>query len=96
MTVNKLLKLLQSAADRGLGRCPVCIDKPTFTHPLESDGAIILDVSGVRDESVQMLNDDGGITHGPRDTERYRYSIILHGADYTKPRRARKEARDAE
>ncbi len=81
MTVNKLIKILQKAAADGHGRCPVCVDKPSFTHPLEPDGAVILDVSGTRTESVLMINDDGGTLQEKNGRERYRYSFVLHGVN---------------
>lgn len=81
MTVNKLIKLLQKAADDGYGRCPVCVDKPSFYHPLEPDGACIIDVSGTRTESVMMMNDDGGTMHGKHGYEKYRRSFVLQGTN---------------
>lgn len=62
MTVNRLLKLCEEAIASGHGRAAVCIDKPTFTHPLEGDGACILDTYHAGVESVPQMDDDGG-TH---------------------------------
>jgi hypothetical protein len=80
MTINALCKILQAQIAKGNGRCPVCIDKPTFTHSLESDGVVILDIHGANETSVMILNEDGGVGHGKHDTERYRYSLVLFGA----------------
>lgn len=73
MTVAKLAKLLAKEIARGNGRCAVCIDKPTFQHPLEPDGAVIQDVVSIRTESVVQLDDDGAFT------ERYRRCVVLTG-----------------
>lgn len=91
MTVRKLIAILQRALLDGHGNCAACIDKQTFTHPLESDGACILDINGCRFESVQMLNEDGGMWHGKHGREKYRATIVLYGASYQPP-----ETRDEE
>ncbi len=37
-----------------------CIRKDTFVHPLESDGAVILDAYNVHVSHIEMMDDDGG------------------------------------
>lgn len=58
-TVNQLHKQLGKLIDKGNGRTPVCIDKSSFHHPLESDGCVILNAAGFRYEYVLQLQDDG-------------------------------------
>ena len=42
MTIGRLHKLLGKMVEQGHARKPVCADKGTFFHPLESDGITIL------------------------------------------------------
>ena len=42
LTANQLHKMLGVFIDKGYKRTPVCINKDTFTHALESDGCVIL------------------------------------------------------
>ena len=80
MTVARLHKLLGDLVAQGHGRKPVCIDKSTFHHPLEQDGAVVLGVDSIHgpkfiancdDEGDAALNEDG--------TESGRYTVILAG-----------------
>ncbi len=79
LTVARLSKLLADEVASGNGRLPVCIDKPTFSHNLESDGCVILDVDGLRVESVRQLDDDGGTKYDSKGRECYRTCLVLHG-----------------
>lgn len=85
MTVNKLLKLLEAAVAAGHGRAGVCVDKPSFTHPLEGDGAVILDARYAGVESVVQMDDDGGTKTNARGCECYRTCFVLRGANYEPP-----------
>lgn len=82
MTINKLLKLCEVAIAAGHGRAKVCVEKPTFTHPLEGDGAVILDAYHAAVESVVQMDDDGGTKTDSRGRECYRMCFVLHGASY--------------
>lgn len=86
MTVNKLLKLCEVAIAAGHGRAAVCVDKPTFTHPLEGDGAVILDACHAGVESVVQMDDDGGTKTNARGGECYRTCFVLQGANYEPPK----------
>ena len=86
MTVNKLLELCHIVVAAGHGRAKVCADKPTFTHPLEDDGAVILDVSTAGVESVVQMDDDGGTKTDSRGRECYRTCFVLRGHNYEPPK----------
>ncbi len=60
MTINQLQKILAKLIEQGAGRRAVCVDKCSFTHPLESDGAMILSVESAAAQVVEMSDDDGG------------------------------------
>jgi hypothetical protein len=60
MTVNQLHKLTGKLVALGAGRRAVCISKDTFKHPLEGDGATILDVLSADLKVFEMMDDDGG------------------------------------
>lgn len=79
MTVARLAKLLNQAVADGLGRSAVCIDKRTFIHPLESDGACILDVYDGKDESILQIDDDGGTKTDSKGRECHRRCFVLGG-----------------
>lgn len=59
MTVYQLLKILTILVDKGHARKRVCVQKDTFSHPLEDDGAVILDVKSASIMSFPMIDDDG-------------------------------------
>lgn len=85
MTVARLHKLLQAEIDKGNARLPVCIDKPTFTHNLEADGCVILDVDGVRVEPIVQIDGDGGTKTDSKGRECYRTCFVIHGWGYEPP-----------
>lgn len=89
VTVAALRKALDRVIADGGGRMPVCVDKPTVTHPLESDGAVIIDIDGCRVESVPQLDDDGGMAVDSRGRERYRQCFVIHGTGYEAAREGR-------
>lgn len=78
MTVNQLHKMLDKLIRAGMGRLPVCINKETFQHNLESDGVVYLPVDGVRHESILIMNDDGGTVHD-NGREKWRATAVLFG-----------------
>lgn len=80
MTVGKLHKLLGQLVDQGHARKPVCINKNTFRHPLEDDGAVILGVEAVTGPKWIGNADDDGFTKENADgTESGRMTVILEG-----------------
>ena len=81
MTANRLHKLLSKLIAEGHGRSKICIDKETFWHALESDGAVILDVVSVRPQWVPLTDDDGGAAYNKDGTERGSDCIVLSGSD---------------
>jgi hypothetical protein len=81
ITVGKLHKFLGELVAKGHARKPVCIDKATFHHPLESDGATILEVEKGRFMWIPMIDDDGGVKQNKDGTESGRQCLVLRGDD---------------
>lgn len=78
MTIANLHKQLGKLIARGYARKRVVINKQTFSHPLESDGCCMLDVTGASIGDYILLNDDGG-TLQDNGNEKYVQSLILTG-----------------
>lgn len=83
MTVARLHKLLGAMVDDGQGRRPVCVSKTSFYHPLESDGATILDVTEAKAETITMADDDGGAATNKDGSEKTRKVFVLGGGHAT-------------
>ena len=82
MTVSKLHKQLSELIAAGHGRKPVCINKRTFNHKLERDGAVILPIESVSGPEFIGTADDDGWTKFNRDgTEAGRYTVVLSGGE---------------
>lgn len=81
MTINKLHKLLGQLIEQGYGRSKACIDKSSFTHPLEDDGAVILDIHEAESRWVPLMDDDGGTAYRKDGTERGFQTVTLYGND---------------
>jgi hypothetical protein len=80
MNVNQLHKALSALVAQGHGRKPVCINKNSFRHPLEEDGAVILGVKAVNGPTfIVMTDDDGGTKFNKDGTESGSYTVILDG-----------------
>ena len=79
MTVAKLHKLLGEMVDAGNGRRPVCVNKASFFHPLESDGVAILDVTEAKAETITMADDDGWTAINKDGSEKTRKVFVLGG-----------------
>ena len=79
MTANKLHQMLGELIKNGLGRVPVCVNKDTFSHPLEGDGAVILPVTDCRGERVPQIDDDGGTKITKSGREVSSLVIVLFG-----------------
>lgn len=85
-TVARLHKMLGDLIAAGHGRKPVCIDKASFYHPLEQDGATIIDISGVAGPKfICKADDDGGQAFNKDGTEAGRMTVILFGSLGDKP-----------
>lgn len=80
MNVNQLHKALGELIAKGHGRKPVCINKSSFHHPLEMDGAVILAVRNVSGpQFIVMTDDDGGTKFNKDGTESGSYTVVLEG-----------------
>jgi hypothetical protein len=84
MTIAKMHKLLGEMIQNGHGRKRVCVDKSTFRHPLEGDGAVILDVDSMEVVSFPMLDDDGFTKTRSDGSESCHTAAVICG-DYTEP-----------
>lgn len=80
MTINQLHKITAKLIAQGAGRRGVCVSKDTFTHPLESDGAPILDVCHADLKMFPMADDDGGTAIDSRGREKYSTALVLEGS----------------
>lgn len=85
MTLNKLHKLLGKLIEQGHGRREVCVDKPTFRDNRESDGCVILDVTGVQVLTYYRLDDDGSIALAKDGSERMITGVVLYGSSGPTP-----------
>ncbi len=82
MTVSRLHKQLTDLIAAGHGRKPVCINKRTFNHRMEEDGAVILPVESVSGpEFIGTTDDDGGMKFNRDGTEAGRYTVVLSGGE---------------
>lgn len=79
MTINRLHTLLGAMIAAGHGRRTVCIDKPSFTHNLESDGCVILEVEDAALQTYNRIDDDGGLAVKADGSERTLTSLVLDG-----------------
>ena len=85
MTVIQLHKLLTKAIASGKGRLRVAVNKPSFTHPLEEDGCVFIDVSSTEVKTVPLMDDDGGIAVTGRGLERTVTFFALDGGNNPLP-----------
>lgn len=79
MTVSGLHKLLGDLINAGHGRKIACINKDSFRHALESDGAVILEVEAVSVRWIGNIDDDGGQKMNKNGTESGRMYAIISG-----------------
>lgn len=80
MTVTALHKRLGELIAAGHGRKPVCVNKVSFHHRQEEDGAVILDIETVSGPTFVCMTDDDGGTKMNRDgSEAGRFTVILEG-----------------
>ena len=79
MTVAKLHKLLGALVDEGQGRRPVCVNKASFYHPLESDGVAILVATEAKADTITMSDDDGWTAINKDGSEKTRKVFVIGG-----------------
>lgn len=79
MTAYKLHKELSKLIEQGHARKPVTIDKETFIHPLECDGAMILPVDFFVVEWIPNADDDGGVKINKDGSESGKVNVVLKG-----------------
>lgn len=80
MTVARLHKALGKMIAAGHGRKPVAVNIRTFSHPLEDDGAVIIDVEAIAaPEFIYNIDDDGGTKMNKDGTESGRLVVVLRG-----------------
>jgi len=79
MTIGKLSKLLIKMIEQGHARKRVCVQKDTFSHPLEDDVCVILNVEKAEMVCFPMLDDDGGTKILADGRERYNTALVIRG-----------------
>lgn len=79
MTINQLHKITGELIAKGAGRRSVCIDKGSFTHPLEADGCLILPVESAALSVYEMMDDDGGADIRADGSVKTSQSLVLAG-----------------
>ena len=79
MTVARLHKKLSEMVQNGQGWMKVAVNKRSFYHPLESDGAVILDVDSASHKWIPLTDDDGGTAMRKDGTERGSMRFVIDG-----------------
>ena len=79
MTIARLHKQLTALVEQGQGRKRVCIDKATFTDPLEDDGVTIIDVTDATEMMVSVSDGDGWTATNADGSEKTRKVLVLGG-----------------
>jgi hypothetical protein len=79
MTIGRLHKLLGKMIEQGHARKKVCINKDSFFHPLEGDGAVILEAETAQIEAHPMIDDDGFTKFRADGSESMHTSLIIGG-----------------
>ena len=79
LTVAGLHAALSMLISDGHARKPVCIDKTTFGHVLECDGAVICPIENVRMRFAPMIGDDGELALRKDGTEKGKTCVVLEG-----------------
>lgn len=79
MTIRQLHHLTGKLTAEGHGRRLVCIDKSSFTHPLEPDGCCILEVLSAEINVHDMLDENGGTAELADGTTKQRKALVLSG-----------------
>jgi hypothetical protein len=79
MTVARLYKQLGAMIQNGQGWMKVAVNKRSFHHPLEGDGAVILNAESASHKWVPLTNDDGGAALRKDGTERGSMRFVIDG-----------------
>lgn len=79
-TVARLHKELAKLIEQGHGRKPVQINKASFRHILEDDGAVILDIHAIEGPVwIPVCDGDGGTKWNRDGTESGSRVVVLKG-----------------
>lgn len=81
MTINQLNKITAQLVLQGAGRRGVCVAKDTFWHPLESDGATILNATKATLQGFPMADADGGTATTKAGKEIKGLALVLEGGE---------------
>lgn len=80
-TVARLHKELGKLIEQGHGRKPVQINKQSFHHILEDDGAVIMDIEAIEGPKwIPLIDADGG-TKWNRDGTESGYRVVVLSGD---------------
>ena len=79
MTVARLHKQLSEMIQNGQGWMKIAVNKSSFYHPLEGDGAVILNVESASREWIPLISDDGGTEMRKDGTERGSMRLVIDG-----------------
>ena len=79
MTILKLSRLCDQLIRNGHARKKVCVQKDTFSSPLENDGAVILPIDKGGLLSFPMIDDDGGVKILADGSESSHTALVLCG-----------------
>jgi len=79
MQIRNLHRILSELIREGHSYSTVCINKRTFEHALESDGAVIMEVKSVEVQNYPVLDDDGGMKHTEDGYGVTKTSLVLKG-----------------
>jgi len=86
VTVGQLHKELGKLIEQGYKRTRICVNKPSFTHALEDEGATILNVHECRVRLLEMMDDDGGWKFRKDGKQCYLTCVVLAGISYDDPK----------
>ena len=79
MTIGKLNEITTEMVKNGRSRISVCIDKSTFSHPLEEDGAVIMDVGSAEIQTIPLMDGDGFTEFRKDGSEKLKTKFVLSG-----------------
>ena len=79
MTVGQLNKITKEMVKNGRSRMNVCIDKSTFSHPLEEEGAVIMDVGSADTQMFPSMDGDGFTEFRKDGSEKQKTSLVFCG-----------------
>lgn len=80
LTVGRLHAILGGMVSAGHARKRVHVDKDTYTHNLECDGAVVLGVYRCEIQVLGNIDDDGGMKFRKDGTESISTLVVLSGS----------------